>query len=155
MKEKVFIKVKGLQLVNEDNEEEEDIIEVINVGRYKVVNGSEYIKYDEVYEDTESKSTNTIKIADKCVEITKKGVVTAHMCFSLGEKTMTFYDTPYGSIYLGIFTRDIQIERDEDNIKVAIDYSIDMNYEKVADSHVDIEISSKGKLTLEDDEIQN
>ena len=37
MKEKVFIKVKGLQLMNEDNEEEEDIIEVINVGRYKVV----------------------------------------------------------------------------------------------------------------------
>ena len=44
MKEKVFIKVKGLQLMNEDNEEEEDIIEVINVGRYKVVNGSEYVK---------------------------------------------------------------------------------------------------------------
>ena len=74
MKEKVFIKVKGLQLMNEDNEEEEDIIEVINVGRYKVVNGSEYVKYDEVYEDTESKSTNTIKISDKCVEITKKGL---------------------------------------------------------------------------------
>ena len=72
MKEKVFIKVKGLQLMNEDNEEEEDIIEVINVGRYKVVNGSEYVKYDEVYEDTESKITNTIKISDKCVEITKK-----------------------------------------------------------------------------------
>ena len=65
MKEKVFIKVKGLQLMNEDNEEEEDIIEVINVGRYKVVNGSEYVKYDEVYEDTESKSTNTIKISSQ------------------------------------------------------------------------------------------
>lgn len=154
MKEKVFIKVKGLQLMNEDNEEEEDIIEVINVGRYKVVNGSEYVKYDEVYEDTESKSTNTIKISNKCVEITKKGVVTAHMSFVKGEKTMTFYDTPYGSIYLGIFTRDIQLERDEDNIKVAIDYSIDMNYEKVADSHVEIEISSKGKISL-DDEAQN
>lgn len=148
MKEKVFIKVKGLQLVNDDDGEEEDIIEVINVGRYKVVNGSEYVKYDEVYEDTESKSTNIIKISDRCVEITKKGVVTAHMSFVLGEKTMTFYDTPYGSIYLGIFAKDIQIERDEDNIKVAIDYSIDMNYEKVADSHVDIEISSKGKITL-------
>ena len=43
---------------------------------------------------------------------------------------------------------------DEDNIKVAIDYSIDMNYEKVADSHVEIEISSKGKISL-DDEAQN
>ena len=154
MKEKVFIKVKGLQLMNEDNEEEEDIIEVINVGRYKVENGSEYVKYDEVYEDTESKSTNTIKISDKCVEITKKGVVTAHMSFVKGEKTMTFYDTPYGSIYIGIFTSDIQLERDEYNINVAIDYSIDMNYEKVADSHVEIEISSKGKISL-DDEAQN
>lgn len=149
MKEKVFVKVKGLQLANQQGEEEEDIIEVINVGRYRIVNGSEYVKYDEVYEETTQKSTNTIKISDKSVEITKKGLVTAHMSFIEGEKTMTFYDTPYGSIYLGIFAQNIQIDRSEDNISIAIDYSIDMNYEKVADSHVDIEISSKGKISLE------
>lgn len=147
MKEKVFVKVKGLQFAN--GQEEEDIIEVINVGRYRIINGSEYVKYDEVYEESTQKSTNTIKISEKCVEITKKGLVTAHMSFVEGEKTMTFYDTPYGSIYLGIFAQNIQIERDEDDIRIAIDYSIDMNYEKVADSHIDIEISSKGKITLE------
>lgn len=147
MKEKVFVKVKGLQFAN--GQEEEDIIEVINVGRYRIINGSEYVKYDEVYEESTQKSTNTIKISEKCVEITKKGLVTAHMSFVEGEKTMTFYDTPYGSIYLGIFAQNIQIERAEDDIRIAIDYSIDMNYEKVADSHIDIEISSKGKITLE------
>ena len=147
MKEKVFVKVKGLQIAN--CQEEEDIIEVINVGRYRIINGSEYVKYDEVYEESTQKSTNTIKISEKCVEITKKGLVTAHMSFVEGEKTMTFYDTPYGSIYLGIFAQNIQIERDEDDIRISIDYSIDMNYEKVADSHIDIEISSKGKITLE------
>ena len=146
MKEKVFVKVKGLQFAN--GQEEEDIIEVINVGRYRIINGSEYVKYDEVYEESTQKSTNTIKISEKCVEITKKGLVTAHMSFVEGEKTMTFYDTPYGSIYLGIFAQNIQIERDEDDIRISIDYSIDMNYEKVADSHIDIEISSKGKITL-------
>ena len=147
MKEKVFVKVKGLQFAN--GQEEEDIIEVINVGRYRIINGSEYVKYDEVYEESTQKSTNTIKISEKCVEITKKGLVTAHMSFVEGEKSMTFYDTPYGSIYLGIFAQNIQIERDEDDIRISIDYSIDMNYEKVADSHIDIEISSKGKITLE------
>lgn len=147
MKEKVFVKVKGLQFDN--GQEEEDIIEVINVGRYRIINGSEYVKYDEVYEESTQKSTNTIKISEKCVEITKKGLVTAHMSFVEGEKTMTFYDTPYGSIYLGIFAQNIQIERGEDDIRISIDYSIDMNYEKVADSHIDIEISSKGKITLE------
>ena len=147
MKEKVFVKVKGLQFAN--GQEEEDIIEVINVGRYRIINGSEYVKYDEVYEESTQKSTNTIKISEKCVEITKKGLVTAHMSFVEGEKPMTFYDTPYGSIYLGIFAQNIQIERDEDDIRISIDYSIDMNYEKVADSHIDIEISSKGKITLE------
>ena len=147
MKENVFVKVKGLQFAN--GQEEEDIIEVINAGRYRIINGSEYVKYDEVYEESTQKSTNTIKISEKCVEITKKGLVTAHMSFVEGEKTMTFYDTPYGSIYLGIFAQNIQIERAEDDIRIAIDYSIDMNYEKVADSHIDIEISSKGKITLE------
>ena len=60
MKEKVFVKVKGLQFAN--GQEEEDIIEVINVGRYRIINGSEYVKYDEVYEESTQKSTNTIKI---------------------------------------------------------------------------------------------
>ena len=103
MKEKVYVNIKGLHLTVESDENEEDAVEVINIGRYKVVNGKEYIKYEETIEGEKKKCTNTIKIDKDTVEITKKGPVTAHMSFEKGNKTMTFYETPFGSLYLGIF----------------------------------------------------
>lgn len=153
MKEKVYINIKGLHLaaqnVPRDYEDDDDEpVEVINVGSYSVVNGKEYIKYDEVYEGTTQKCSSLIKIADHAVEITKKGPVTAHMSFIPGEKTMTFYETPYGNIYLGIFARQVDIERTQDKLTIHIDYALELNYEQVSDCQVDIEISSKGKFSL-------
>ena len=136
MKEKVYINIKGLQLAAQNvprdyEEDEDDPVEVINVGRYRIINGKEYIKYDEVLEG-----------------ITKKGPVTAHLSFVPGEKTMTFYETPYGNIYLGIFSRSVDMQRTEDKLTISIDYALELNYEQVSDCKVDIEISSKGKFSL-------
>ena len=94
------------------------------------------------------KCSNVIKIGKDLVEVTKKGPVVSHLSFVKGEKTMTAYDTGFGTLYFGIFTKNMEISRKEDEIKVFIDYSIEMNYEKVSDSHVEIEISSTGKFVL-------
>ena len=40
------------------------------------------------------------------------GPVTAHLSFVPGEKTMTFYETPYGNIYLGIFSGAADFSRE-------------------------------------------
>ena len=153
MKETVYINIKGLQLAAQNvprdyEEDEDDPVEVINVGRYRIINGKEYIKYDEVLEGTTKKCTSTIKIAGNSVEVTKKGPVTAHLSFVPGEKTMTFYETPYGNIYLGIFSRSVDMQRTEDKLTISIDYALELNYEQVSDCKVDIEISSKGKFSL-------
>ena len=47
MKEKVYINIKGLQLAAQNvprdyEEDEDDPVEVINVGRYRIINGKEY-----------------------------------------------------------------------------------------------------------------
>ncbi len=150
MKEKVYIRVKGLQFTREKDEDlDEEAIEIIQIGSYKVVNGKEYIRYDEVHEEDHQKSKNLIKISGNTVEITKKGAVTAHLSFVEGEKTMTCYNTPYGNIYLGIFARKVAIEREEERIHITIDYSIEMNYEQVADSLVEIEIGAQELFSIE------
>lgn len=152
MKEKVYVNIKGLHLQSEgqdNNADTEEAIEVIHVGRYKVVNGKEYIKYDEVYEGESDKCSCMIKINGDQVEITKKGAITAHLSFIEGEKTMTFYDTPYGNLYLGVFARSIKLERSEDRIYILIDYALELNYEQVSDCKVEIEISSNGSFSLE------
>ena len=61
---------------------------------------------------------------------------------------MTFYETPFGNIYLGIFSREVDIQRTEDTIKISIDYSLELNYEQVSDAKVVIDISSRGNFSL-------
>lgn len=153
MKDKVFINIKGLQLASSSDpsyydQEEEDPIEIINVGTYSVINGKEYIKYEEVFEGDKERCTSLIKISENSVEITKKGNVSAHLSFIPGQKTMTFYETPYGNIYLGVFSRSIEMEREEDKLTIVIDYALELNYEQVSDCKVFIEVTSKGKFTL-------
>lgn len=154
MKDTVYVTVKGLQLANQDvdneyDDQDSDPIEIINVGKYSVINGKEYIKYDEIYEGESEKSTCLIKIVPGNVEITKKGCVSTHLSFVEGEKTMTFYETPYGNIYLGVITRAIEIDRSDDQVAVRIDYALELNYEQISDCKVEIIVSSQGKLDLE------
>jgi uncharacterized beta-barrel protein YwiB (DUF1934 family) len=154
MKDKVYINIKGLQLEPQDasnegnlNAEKTEKIEVIHCGNYAVVNGKEYIRFDEVYEGEEKKCSNMIKIADNSIELTKKGAVTAHLSFVQGQKTMTCYETPYGNLYFGVFTRSVQIERSEEKITIDVDYALELNYEQLSDCQVSIEISS-GKFNM-------
>ena len=143
MTEKVYVTVKGLHVgTAADGSQDEDKIEVINVGVYKCVAGKEYIKYDEVYDDGDKFKT-IIKLKDNGVELTKKGTVTTHMSFIEGEKTRNLYETPYGSVYMGIYSKNVDIVHEENKITVAIDYSIEVNYQLVSDSRVEICVQSE------------
>lgn len=53
-------------------EDEDDPVEVINVGRYRIINGKEYIKYDEVLEGTTKKCTSTLKLREIRLRLQKK-----------------------------------------------------------------------------------
>ncbi|MGN0319968.1 MAG: DUF1934 domain-containing protein [Lachnospira sp.] len=157
-KDKVFIKIKGLytgtmteayetsQAGGEDETlvaAEEDAVEVINVGTYSVMNGKEYIRYEEVYDDSQERSSSMIKIYDNCVEVSKKGAVTTKMLFQPGNKTMTFYHTPYGGMSLGITTKQLEIERTESTIDIYLVYGMELNYEHLSDCDMQITITTE------------
>ena len=149
MKEKVLIKIKGLQMMNQAPEDESDeAVEIINIGRYNSVGDKEYVRYEELVEGEDKKCSNLIKISQNTVEITKRGAITAHLSFVVGEKTMTCYDTPFGNIYFGIFTRELDILRNEDTINITIDYALELNYEHVSDCKVEMEITSNREIKL-------
>ncbi len=149
MKEKVLVKIKGLQMMSQISQEDSDEpIEIINIGSYNVIEDKEYVKYDELVEGENRKCSNLIKISGDTVEITKRGAITAHLSFVAGEKTMTCYDTPFGNIYLGIFTRELNILRSEGCIRVTIDYALELNYEHVSDCKVEIEITTNRDIKL-------
>ena len=74
-----------------------------------------------------------IKIYDNCVEVSKKGAVTTKMIFRSGDKTMTFYNTPYGAMSLGITTKQLDIDRTDNKIEIYLVYGMELNYEHLSD----------------------
>ena len=135
-KDKVFIKIKGLYTGTMDEEascdgeevevieSQDDEVEVINVGTYSVVNG-------------------IIKIDGGSVEVTKKGVVSTKMRFTMGSKNMTYYQTPYGNMSLGIITKSLEIERTEDTISIYLVYGMEVNCEHLSDCDMQITITTR------------
>lgn len=140
MTKDVLITISGLQFMDEEGAEP---VEVITAGEYYYRNGKHYILYDEVMEGFRGITKNRIKIGENCMDISKRGVSNVHMCFEKNKKNLTSYQTPYGNLMIGIDARNLCITEDEDAIDIKVEYSLEMNYEHLAECSLTMNIRSK------------
>lgn len=148
MTKEVLLTLQGLQF--DQREANADKIETVTVGDYYKKNDRHYVIYEEVTEGFEQPTKNRLKFSDQMVELTRNGLVNAHMIFQENKKNMSNYNTPFGQILVGIDTKQIRIDEREDNIVVDVDYALDINYEFLSDCHIRIDIRPKetGGFTL-------
>lgn len=148
MTKEILVSITGSHLV----EGETDEISVITAGSYYLKNGKHYIVYDEQLEDNGGSVRNTIKVGADSVEMIKGGDARTHMVFERHKTNLTCYATPYGQMMIGVTTNRIEVVELPDELRVHIDYSMEVNYEKTSDCHVEIEVSSKAaaKLNLQE-----
>lgn len=138
MEKEVLLTLKGLQFAV--NEEGAEALETITPAEYYKKNESHYVIYEEVMEGFEDSTRNIIKFKGSQVEVTKKGLMNVHMVFEEKKKNMTSYVTPYGNILIGIDTDDVNVEEEEDRIKVNVKYTLEANYEHLADCRIEMDI---------------
>ena len=141
MNKDVLIHVRGLQLMETDDEQEP--IEIVVPGQYYFRNGSHYLRYEEMLDDSAQTTLNYIKMSSEGVEIRKQGQVNVHMVFEQGKKNKTFYNTPYGTLQMGIAATGLELKESEDDIQMKVDYALDMNEEHVADCYLTVQAQSK------------
>ena len=141
MNKDVLIHVRGLQLMETDDEQEP--IEIVVPGQYYIRNGSHYLRYEEMLDDSAQTTVNYIKMSSEGVEIRKQGQVNVHMVFEQGKKNKTFYNTPYGTLQMGIAATGLELKESEDDIQMKVDYALDMNEEHVADCYLTVQAQSK------------
>ena len=77
------------------------------------------------------------------IEVRKRGVANVHMIFEKDKKNITYYDTPFGKIQLGIATTGIASCVEEDKLSASIAYTLDMNDSFVADCTLELVVQSK------------
>ena len=138
MNKDVLIHVRGLQMMETDDAQEP--IEIVVPGQYYFRNGSHYLRYEEMLDDTAETTVNYIKMSPNGVEVRKQGQVNVHMVFEEGKKNKTFYNTPYGTLQMGISATGLELK---DGIQMKVDYALDMNEEHVADCYLTVQAQSK------------
>ena len=99
--------------------------------------------YNENTEGTDETTKCLIKIGFNEVVVTKRGAVNVEMPFKMGAKKLTNYDTQFGGFTLGFRTKNISCVETDHAISLDIDYILDMNYEYMADCHINIRIKEK------------
>lgn len=142
MTKDVLVTIRGMQFTTQ-KEGDLEPIEVITAGDYYRKNGKHYVIYDEIIEGFDGKTRNIIKLQEDCVDIIKKGVANVHMTFEKNKRNVTCYDTPFGSLMLGIHAKNIDIREEEDDIRVKVDYALEINYEHLANCNIKMAIHSK------------
>lgn len=140
MTTEVLLSIKGLQFEGENNAGD---LETITAAEYYKRNGSHYVIYEEATEGFRDTTKNIIKWNGQTLELTKRGLINVHMMFEEKKKNMTDYRTPFGSILIGIDTRQIRVEESEEEISVYVDYALSVNYEYLADCKIAMHVRSK------------
>ncbi|MCI8859422.1 MAG: DUF1934 domain-containing protein [Lachnospiraceae bacterium] len=149
MTKDVLLSISGLQFAAKDEEDIEPV-EMITAGDYYKKNGKHYILYDEVMEGFDGNTKNIIKLTEDSLDITKKGISNVHMVFEKNKKNVSYYNTPFGSLLIGIDAKSVDIAETESHIDVKIKYNLEVNYEHLADCSITMSIQSKesGNFTL-------
>lgn len=142
MTKQVLLTISGLHYDSFPGEEDEnEPIEVITPATYYLKNGKHYVVYDEMVEGMPGTIQNKIRIAgDNLLEIKKSGLANTRMVFEKDKINMTQYETPYGELMIGIFTKNMLVDVTEKNIDVRVNYELDINSEKVADCDIKMNI---------------
>lgn len=143
MTKDVLLSISGLQFAAEEDGTGEPV-EVITPGDYYKKNDKHYVMYDEVMEGFDGTTRNIIKIAENCLDITKKGVANVHMIFEKNKKNVTYYYTPFGSLLIGIDAKQVEVAETEENIDVTVNYDLEVNYEFLANCNITMNIKAKG-----------
>ena len=139
MTKDVLISISGLHYDALDGEGQP--VEVITPAAYYLKNGKHYVVYDEMVEGMPGTIKNTIKITgDYMFEIRKSGIADTHMVFEKARIIMTNYATPYGDMMVGIHTKDMKVNVEEENIDVSISYALDVNNEPLSDCEIKVNI---------------
>ena len=140
MTKDVIVTICGLQ---NGPQTDGEAIEVVVSGEYFYKNNKHYILYEEVMEGETAPVKNRIKISNGQMELTKNGLVNVHMVFEENVKNITHYQTPYGTLTMGIDAKKVEIKEREDEMDISVLYALEMSEEFVADCNISIHVRAK------------
>ncbi|SES03590.1 DUF1934 domain-containing protein [Lachnobacterium bovis] len=134
----ILVAVKGKQ-VNRKDPEDTNTSEVVTQGKFHSKDDNYFISYNTIEED-KSVTNNLIKVTGNKIEVVKKGSLNSNMVFEVGKKNVTKYTTMYGTLELGVITKNININESTEHVTLDLDYVLEFAENYAYDSKINIKI---------------
>lgn len=93
-------------------------------GQYYEKNGCRYLLYEERDEESGAVTSNTLKIRDNVLELSRKGGIRSRMIFEAGRTHPAGYETAYGALQLEVYTESLKFLWTEDHASIIIIYNL-------------------------------
>lgn len=136
MKEDYAITIKGHQVYGDEDQGE---ICLSTLGTYKEKDGTRFILYKEYdEEDASAFRTAMLKVEPEVVTMSRSGSST-RLILEKGRRHHCLYDTGFGSLTVGIYTSQLDVDLGETGGTLEISYTLD----------VDSNLSSQNRLYIE------
>lgn len=121
---KVILSIRGNQ-VNPDGEDNR--IELITEGRLYKKGNAYYIEYEESAISGLEGTKTLIMVEDRRIFLERTGAHESRFVFEKGRKYVNYYETPFGSLEMGIFPTRIDSDMDESQGKLGVKYELDIS----------------------------
>ena len=143
MAKNVIISINTTYVYGPDDEE---TVEFSSDGVYVFEKNVGYVSYYETQVTGMEGTRTSICVMPDSVVVDREGSVNSQMIFKEGVKNSFVYDTPYGSATMGIDTRRVRHNMDEDGGELVIDYLVNMNDSTVTRNRFHVTVKEMGEM---------
>lgn len=140
MKDNVTISLTSIQW--QDGEKTQT--ELVTKARQSRLSGFDVIAYDDTEATGFEGSVTTIKTHGNSAYITREGTANSVLALEEGRKNFCQYETPYGSMRLGVYAHNVDNTIAE-NGRLYLKYSLDLNGSPLSENEIIMTIN-KGNI---------
>ena len=112
---------------NGDVDSEADCVEFVTKGTLFEKNGKYYIKYTEQLGSEEESFSTTMKFEKNKVTILRYGEVNTQMVLEAGKKHINYYETPHGSLVVGVLADTMSVDVGGSKGCIKLIYDVEIN----------------------------
>lgn len=125
MKKDVVISLMGVQRYDETPP---DVIELVTQGQLHEEDGVLVLSYEESELTGLEGTRTTLRIEGERVVMLREGELNTQMIFEEGQRHLSLYETPYGTMSIGVRTWSLFVEMDSSGGRLEMDYAVEVEY---------------------------
>ena len=127
MEKNVVISIKGMQKYEDADP---DVIELVTAARLMRDDAGYTLTYQESELTGLEGTLTTIQVEEEGEQVTlmRAGEVNAQMVFQEGRRHLSMYNTPYGAMAIGVNTRHLLADLNDQGGDIEIDYAIEIDH---------------------------